>query len=584
MAVVAAYAFVLLVGAVVSLIVAGVSWRSRPQPTAMPLVAVMVAAATWMLALVATLSIPDATVSRTLVHVRYVAIPTTVVGWVWLALEFSGRADVLTREVRAALVAFPVIVGTASATSRLHGLFWASIGDPTPTGQQIAETTYATGFWVYTIVAYLVLAAGTVLVLRKLVRTSSLYRSQAIVLIISNLVPWLANVLYFAGDLPVDLTPVGFLVAGVAVGYAQYRFKLMDVSPVGRGSLVDTIREGVFVLDDEDRFVDANTSARRMLGLDAEDRIVGRNAADVFEEYPEVYERYADVAEANEALTLDTPNGTRTFDVRVSPLTDATGRRVGRLFLVHDVTARKRRESELRRQHEQLDEFASLVSDDFRALLASASESLTQARVAEDPAALSAVSADHERLRSVIEDALALARGGRTVEDPGWVSLESVARTAWSGVETGESSLSVDADATVRADRDRLERAFVECFENVREHGGSGARSVRVGMLDGGDSVLAEGGGFFVADDGVGVPAGDREAVLETGYSSGGAGNGLGLSIVSAIAGAHEWSVSVAESRRGGVRVEFRDVTVADRDAAGRDGDGGSDDSTTAVP
>jgi signal transduction histidine kinase len=66
--------------------------------------------------------------------------------------------------------------------------------------------------------------------------------------------------------------------------------------------------------------------------------------------------------------------------------------------------------------------------------------------------------------------------------------------------------------------------------------------------------------GFYVADDGPGVPEADRESVFESGYSTDREGTGLGLTIVQEIAEAHGWEVSVTDSESGGARFEITGV------------------------
>jgi signal transduction histidine kinase len=62
--------------------------------------------------------------------------------------------------------------------------------------------------------------------------------------------------------------------------------------------------------------------------------------------------------------------------------------------------------------------------------------------------------------------------------------------------------------------------------------------------------------GFFVADDGPGIPEQDREVVFERGYSTAD-GTGYGLAIVAELATAHGWSVTATESESGGARIEI---------------------------
>jgi len=70
--------------------------------------------------------------------------------------------------------------------------------------------------------------------------------------------------------------------------------------------------------------------------------------------------------------------------------------------------------------------------------------------------------------------------------------------------------------------------------------------------------------GFYVADDGPGIPEADREKVFESGYSTDGDGTGLGLAIVRRIAQAHGWDVTLTTSESGGARFEFHGVERPD--------------------
>ena len=76
-----------------------------------------------------------------------------------------------------------------------------------------------------------------------------------------------------------------------------------------------------------------------------------------------------------------------------------------------------------------------------------------------------------------------------------------------------------------------------------------GPVSVTVGAFD---------GGFYVADDGPGIPPARRETVFDPGVTTAADGTGFGLAIVREIAEAHGWTVSVTESESGGARFEIR--------------------------
>jgi signal transduction histidine kinase len=159
-------------------------------------------------------------------------------------------------------------------------------------------------------------------------------------------------------------------------------------------------------------------------------------------------------------------------------------------------------------------------------------------------------------MEDLVEDLQSLTLAEQPVQETERVSLGRLADESWSLVETDGATLRVDADGRFEADPHRLQQVFENLFRNAVEHGGEGV-TVRVGTIDGNPTA-----GFFVADDGRGIPPDEREAVLESGYSSAD-GTGLGLAIVDGIVGAHDWDLSVTESADGGARFEVTGVDLA---------------------
>ena len=247
----------------------------------------------------------------------------------------------------------------------------------------------------------------------------------------------------------------------------------------------------------------------------------------------------------------------------------------------------------LERQTERLDEFAGVVSHDLRNPLDIARGRLRLAREgdAAESDHLEAVDRAHARMETLVDDLLQLARNGDAVGNLEAVDLASLVRDCRRTVDLDGGSVDVTTDMRVRADRSRLKQLVENLLRNSVEHGSTSRRdppddsvehspassrsesaahgstasgsdepghsesdvTVRVGGLD---------DGFFIEDDGPGIPPDAREAVFEAGHTSGG-GNGLGLAIVARVADAHGWDISVTDGSAGGARFEITGVTTA---------------------
>ena len=216
------------------------------------------------------------------------------------------------------------------------------------------------------------------------------------------------------------------------------------------------------------------------------------------------------------------------------------------------MTDRERYREELERQNERLDRFASLVSHDLRNPLNVATGRFELLRdevgVAEDNEHAAAVDRALARMDDLIEQILTLAREGTPVEQWDGVLLSSVARGCWEMVETNSAELRVADDLEFKADPARLQRVFENLFRNALDHCGQDV-TVTIG-------ALPDRPGFYVSDDGPGIPESDRDSVFEPGYTTREEGTGFGLAIVDEMVTAHGWKIQVTESDAGGARFE----------------------------
>jgi signal transduction histidine kinase len=208
----------------------------------------------------------------------------------------------------------------------------------------------------------------------------------------------------------------------------------------------------------------------------------------------------------------------------------------------------------LQRKSEQLEEFASVVSHDLRNPLNVAQGRIELAREEYSSDNLDEAAGAIERSLTLIEDMLALAKAGQQTRDLEPVDISNFVHTCWEHVETREATIQTDLDLKVRADKSRVQQLFENLFRNAVEQGGETV-TIRVGPLP---------DGFYVEDDGPGIPEGEREDVWEAGYSGIEEGTGFGLSIVQQIVEAHDWEIRITESTDGGARFEITGVHFDD--------------------
>jgi two-component system sensor kinase FixL len=216
--------------------------------------------------------------------------------------------------------------------------------------------------------------------------------------------------------------------------------------------------------------------------------------------------------------------------------------------IVRDVSDRRERERQLQHQKERLDQFADILAHDIRNPLSVAQGYTEIAREEHDAPELDRVADALDRIEALVDDVLALSKEGRRIGETEQVDTEAVVRESWSDVADDGATLRIEDDLeSVEADRSRFRELLANLFRNSLQHA-DGAVTVTVGPTP---------TGFYVADDGPGIPEAIRDEVFDHGYSTREAGTGYGLSIVRQIAQAHGWTVDVTESGDGGARFEF---------------------------
>jgi PAS domain S-box-containing protein len=250
-----------------------------------------------------------------------------------------------------------------------------------------------------------------------------------------------------------------------------------------------------------------------------------------------------------EAPILTKDGDTVPFEFRKRRIVDDDGN-VYVAGIGRDIRDRQRRERRLRRQLAQFDEFASVLSHDLRTPLNVVRGRLELARDSGETDHLEQAEAALDRLDELIGNLAGVMREGELVTDVTAVDLGAASRSAWDALETAGATLAVETDRTIHADEGALTRLLENLLKNAIEHG-EGTVTVTVGDLP---------KGFYVADNGPGIPEAERDDVFEIGTTVKEGEHGVGLASVKQLAVAHGWEISVTESDAGGARFEISDV------------------------
>jgi len=329
----------------------------------------------------------------------------------------------------------------------------------------------------------------------------------------------------------------------------------------------------LFMLDTEGCISMWPETAKQFYGYEPEDAI-GRSLDTLFAEERGEPPAVEDLLAEAKVEPVETDSWHERADGSVfwatctlSPLSNESSD--GYAVIVRDTTTRKQYERMLERQNDRLKEFTDILSHDLRTPLGIIDGRLELFRESGEGEHLAAIERTTDRMERLVEDLLRVARQGQVVDHPEPTDIGRVLEIAKEGTLPETATLRYESIPRVMADPDRLVQVFENLLRNSVEHGSMSSRTQSDDSAEhGGDSVTVRIGplqnGFYVEDDGPGIPADDHERVFDHGYTTREDGTGYGLSVVRSIVGAHGWDVSVVDADHGGARFEITGIEFVD--------------------
>jgi signal transduction histidine kinase len=491
--------------------------------------------------------------------INAVIIPLYGYSILWFALTYADASQRLIRAVLGILVVnvLVLIVAVTLDPDFLYAVDGVVSQGPATFLNVTVEEWVALGrtpkptFLVYQLYSYLVVLASVSILTRYTIRLhGSIAIGQIAALSIGVGVPAAVNGLVFVGVFPVEWNPtdIAISVSLVGLAVAVFRYRVLDVTHVGRQQFVEGMADPLVFVDDDDTVVFSNPTARRTFDVGSE-----WNRMHTTEFFGSHAERILASDGETQGTTIELDG--QYFDVNSTTIQTPAGETGGRAIALREVT-------ELKEANRRLDQFAAMVSHDLRTPLNHATFQINRLERERSDDTTQAVRESLEQMEMITDGMLRLARAGEDVDTTDECSLAELAEEVWQTLPTDGAELDSRAgDTTIEADEVRLFQLFENLFRNALEHTES-PLTVRVGTLPESDELgdTPNRVGFFIEDDGSGIPDNDRDAIFEHGYTTNDDGTGYGLSVVRQIVDAHGWEIHLTDGTDGGARFEITGV------------------------
>jgi signal transduction histidine kinase len=482
-----------------------------------------------------------------ILQLKFLFTPFLCVAAFCMLATHSGRRSWLSLPLIVLLSVIPVISVLLALTAQWHDLFFY---DPVLQGTGPFTLSYSGGvmYTPYIYYSNVLLLVAAILLIDSIRRGDRLYRIQGLVILLAFLPPFTVDMLdSMSTNLSsnIDLSPFSIVLTGSIMFWGLYRYRILDVKPVAREEVIDNMSDALVVVDTDDRLIDYNSITAKLL-VGKEGKAIGSPLSEALP-FGQQLEDMISRRENKGDITLNGEKVT-SYEASIMPVS-VQGQDLARIIMLRDITDRKLMEEELRTANARLSILSSITRHDLGNKLTAIEGYTILARETKDRAQLDEYLT---RLRQVCASANQLILFAREYEKvgiaaPGWFSLRDLFSHAVAQNSVGDVKVESNIDGiSVYADA-MIEKVLYNLVDNSLRHGRDVTTLSLNRMMDGSTLVVE------YTDDGVGVPAENKELIFKRGFGS---NTGLGLFLtreILAITG-----MEIAETGVNGVRFEIR--------------------------
>lgn len=327
-----------------------VNWR---RPGARTLGFLMLSMAVWTGFYALEIAHPSFEVKVAARKLLYFGMQMSPALWLGFALRYTAISAWWNNQGRAFVLTIPGWVAfLLGLTNEAHGLIWRSLQAPQSHPSPLV-LEFGMGFWAFAAVAYVLIGAGVGIYLYSFFKSEKYLRVKTGVILSGALLTTLVNALFIAlGETSrFDPTPLSFALSAPLIAFGFFRFGLYSLLPLASFLILDALRDGVVIVNEKDYVTDVNATAKRLLGVET----IAENTP-VFSLLPhaELFREIWREAEPTLKLKLKEDSAHCWYEARIIPLYKSNRELIGRIIVLHDITAEQTMIKEEQRRADQL--------------------------------------------------------------------------------------------------------------------------------------------------------------------------------------------------------------------------------------
>ncbi|HKI89765.1 MAG TPA: histidine kinase N-terminal 7TM domain-containing protein, partial [Draconibacterium sp.] len=288
-------------------------------------------------------------------QLSYFGIAFLPVCYFLFTTAFSQKSNIITRRNVILLSIIPIITLILALTNNSHHLIWTNVTlDPT---YNIAHYFHGSWFWIFFAYTQILIFSGLYNLVVSIYKFTAFYKSQITTLLVGSFFPMFGNLLYVTGWNPYpgfDWTPVSFIATGIIVTYGIVRYRMFDLVPLARNKLIDTMEDGVIIVNEESYVEDCNKVIYEIFNFNPKSTIIRKPFSDIFGGYEVLKEGIRKGSVERIYINIHNNGEKKNYQVRISPIYISDKKVAGNLLIFHDITYVKRAEDELKEANKKL--------------------------------------------------------------------------------------------------------------------------------------------------------------------------------------------------------------------------------------
>lgn len=285
-------------------------------------------------------------------NIQYFAYCYSPITLLAMSMEFTGYDKWIRSKRILWFAVLPTIIIILAWTDKFHGLIRNNMFMDYSGSFPVINKKYGPFFFIHALYSHSInLLAGALLIKAVFIK-NTVYKKQATALFLGLSLIVIPNILYVLGISPIerfDITPVFFGPAGLIIAWGIYRYKLFDLIPIARATVMENMDTGVIVLDLQDRVLDINPAFEKIVGYNVSKSSIN-TVQEVCAKIPELVSACTDRKISQREFSVNFYGMIKTYEILLSNLTDNKAILIGRLAVIHEITEKKQEQQEYMKQ------------------------------------------------------------------------------------------------------------------------------------------------------------------------------------------------------------------------------------------